>query len=79
MTSPLNPALAAFLTSHISIHFAATGTNGMATLVRGLGCRIAPEAPTRLRLLVSRPQAEPVLRRDVRTCSLRVLTSGGIR
>ena len=62
MSSPLNPALAAFLTSHISIHLAATGANGMVTLVRGLGCRIAAEAPTRVRLLTSRPQAEPVLR-----------------
>lgn len=61
-TPPLNPALAAFITSHLSIHFAASDAHGMATLARGLGCRIAAEEPARVRLLVARPQAEPVLR-----------------
>lgn len=62
MTPPLNSALVAFLTSHLSIHVAASDGNGIATLVRGLGCRIADDEPSRVRLLMSRPQSEPVLR-----------------
>ena len=52
----------AFLTSHLSIHVAASDGNGIATLVRGLGCRIADDEPSRVRLLMSRPQSELVLR-----------------
>ncbi|TVO64990.1 hypothetical protein [Denitromonas ohlonensis] len=64
MTSPtvLTPALADFVTSHLSIHLAASDDRGIATLVRGLGCRRDPAATNRLRLLIAAPQAEPVLR-----------------
>ncbi|MBT0963596.1 pyridoxamine 5'-phosphate oxidase family protein [Denitromonas iodatirespirans] len=64
MTPPpvLTPALADFVTSHLSIHIAASDARGIATLVRGLGCRRDPADRDRLRLLVAGPQAEPVLR-----------------
>ncbi len=64
MTPPtvLTPALADFVTSHLSIHIAASDDHGVATLVRGLGCRRDPATADRLRLLVAAPQAEPVLR-----------------
>lgn len=62
MPSPaiLTPELVRFVTSHLSIHVAAS-SGGHATLVRGLGCRADPATAGGLRLLVARPQAEPVL------------------
>ncbi|MEZ5627659.1 MAG: hypothetical protein R3E34_09050 [Rhodocyclaceae bacterium] len=64
MPSPaiLTPELVRFVTSHLSIHVAASDGGGQATLVRGLGCRADPATAGGLRLLVARPQAEPVLR-----------------
>ena len=63
MPSPaiLTPELVRFVTSHLSIHVAACDGGGQATLVRGLGCRADPATAGGLRLLVARPQAEPVL------------------
>ncbi|QID16486.1 hypothetical protein G3580_01905 [Nitrogeniibacter mangrovi] len=57
MNDPIPPALAGFLTSHLSMHVAAGCGDGLATLVRAVGARIAPEAPHCLRLLVPRAQA----------------------
>lgn len=64
MPSPaiLTPELVRFVTSHLSIHIAASDGGGQATLVRGLGCRADPAVAGGLRLLAARPQAEPVLR-----------------
>ena len=58
----LAPALADFVTSHLSIHVAASDGRGIGTLVRGLGCRRDPADADTLRLLVAAAQAEPVLR-----------------
>jgi hypothetical protein len=61
MPNPVPEPLAGFITSHISIHVAACPDGGVATLARGLGCRIAPSEPTRVRVLLAHPQALPVL------------------
>jgi hypothetical protein len=61
MSEPISAALATFITSHISIHVAATRADGIATLVRALGCRIDPSAPARVRLLVARAQCAALL------------------
>jgi len=61
MPDPVPDLLARFITSHISIHVAACPEGGVATLARGLGCRIDPHAPERVRVLMARPQSRPVL------------------
>lgn len=58
---PLAPELVAFLLSGISMQLASADANGLATLVRPLGCRVDPTR-TRVTVLVPRSQAEPVLR-----------------
>jgi hypothetical protein len=58
---PLDEALAAFLTSRISVQVAACDEQGFTTLVRALGARVAPDR-MRVTVLMARSQAEPVLR-----------------
>lgn len=57
-----DPALACFVSGQMSMHVAACDARGLPTLVRGVGYRVAPEQPGRLRVLMPQPQAEPVLR-----------------
>jgi len=61
MSAPVPEPLARFITSHISIHVAACPEGGVATLARGLGCRIDAAEPERVRVLLARPQALPLL------------------
>ncbi|MBN8284750.1 pyridoxamine 5'-phosphate oxidase family protein [Zoogloea sp.] len=62
MTSPdpLDPALAEFITSHVSLQLAATDDAGLATAVRCVGCRVSADR-RRVTLLMPRSQAAPVL------------------
>ena len=57
---PLEPALAAFITSRLSIQVAASDGHGLASLVRAVGCRVSADR-CRVTVLVSRSQAAPVL------------------
>ncbi len=61
MDANLSPALAQFVTGHLSIHVAAGCGDGLATLVRGLGARIDPADSHYLRVLVSRSQSTELL------------------
>lgn len=56
----LDPALAAFIVSRISMQIAACDGRGPATLVRGLGCRVSDDLRT-VTVLMPRSQALPVL------------------
>lgn len=56
----LDPALAEFITSRISVQIAACDGRGPATLVRGLGCRVSDDLRT-VTVLMPRSQALPVL------------------
>lgn len=56
----LDPALAAFIASRISVQIAACDGRGPATLVRGLGCRVSDDLRT-VTVLMPRSQALPVL------------------
>lgn len=58
---PLDPALADFITSRISVQIAACDEHGDTSAVRGLGARVAPDR-MRVTVLLARTQAEPVLR-----------------
>lgn len=58
---PLDPALAEFIASRISIQVAACDETGATTLVRALGARVA-EDRQRVTVLMARTQAEPVLK-----------------
>ncbi|MCB1956102.1 MAG: pyridoxamine 5'-phosphate oxidase family protein [Rhodocyclaceae bacterium] len=57
-----DPALARFVSGQMSMHVAACDARGFPTLVRGVGYRIDPGQPARLRVLVPQSQSEPVLR-----------------
>lgn len=57
-----DPALARFVSGQMSMHVAACDAQGFPTLVRGVGYRVDPAQPARLRVLMPQPQAEPVLR-----------------
>lgn len=57
---PLDPELAAFLTSRISVQVAACDERGSTTLVRALGARVAADR-RRVTVLMAHSQAEPVL------------------
>lgn len=56
----MDPAIVAFITSHLSMQLAATDGAGLATAVRCVGCRVAPDR-RRITLLMPRSQALPVL------------------
>jgi hypothetical protein len=57
MTSPepLDPALAEFITSHVSLQLAATDDSGLATAVRCVGCRVSADL-RRVTLLMPAPR-----------------------
>jgi len=61
MSDPIPESLAHFITSHISIHAAACADGAIATLVRGLGCRIDPAEPDQVRILLPRSQSLALL------------------
>lgn len=59
--APLDEALAAFVTSRISVQVAACDEHGATSLVRALGARVAADR-MRVTIVMARSQAEPVLR-----------------
>ncbi|GAB3019187.1 hypothetical protein [Bowmanella dokdonensis] len=57
----LDPAMVAFITSHLSIHMAAANDQLQVTLVRGIGCRVSDNRD-RITVLAPRSQSEPLVR-----------------